>query len=113
MINKVVEAVSLLTPFDIDVPKRRYGPLGDGGYVLADLIGSDHTFLSYGISTEYKFDEYLAMLGHKIFMFDHTIDGIDRTSENMLWFKEGVSGSSDPAAKLYTISDHIERHKIP
>lgn len=110
--QSLVEALSLLTPYDVNVGKIRIGPRGDGGYVMADILDPKQDVLSYGISTEYQFDHELAARGHRVFMFDHTIDGIDRTHENMRWFKEGVGGKSDWAAKIYSIEEHLEKHRI-
>jgi FkbM family methyltransferase len=109
--NSVFEALSLLTPYDIDKPKRRIGPRGDGGYVFVDDITTDQTILSYGIGLEYRFDAEMAALGHQVYMFDHTIDGIDATHPNMRWFKEGV-GHTHPEARLYSIGDHLQRLSI-
>jgi hypothetical protein len=110
--NPVVEALALLTPYEIDIQKRRFGPPHDGGYVFADNISPSQAVVSYGISTEYTFDRRMAEAGHKVYMFDHTIEGIVNPHENMMWFCEGVAGRSDPAAKLYSIEDHLERHQI-
>ena len=110
--NPVLHALSLLTPYEIDIPKIRLGPNGDGGYVFADNLSPDQSILSYGISYEYRFDIEMANRGHRVFMFDHTIDGIDASSPNMAWFKEGVAGKTDERARLYSIQDHLGRHGI-
>ncbi len=110
--NPVVEALSLLTPYDIDKPKIRIGPHGDGGYVLVDDISIDQAVVSYGISFEYEFDRELAEKGHDVYMFDHTIEGIRSTTSRMRFFKEGVAGKTDKASSLFSIEDHLHRHKI-
>lgn len=117
-------ALHLLTPYDIDAPKIRIGPDCDGGYVLADLLHPSQTVISYGISDEYRFEAELAARGHRVVMFDHTIDGIHRSSPNMEWHKEGLAGTycveseggfaaeSRPELSLYSIRDHLLRHAI-
>ena len=110
--NAIFEALALLTPYDIDIPKRRIGPQTDGGYILADCIDPAQSILSYGISTEYRFDCEMALAGHKVFMFDHTISGIEQVSENMMWFREGVGGRSRPADSMFTIEDHLSNKGI-
>lgn len=109
MTNPVLEALSLLTPYDIDIPKRRIGPNGDGGYVLADRLSPSQTVMSYGIGTEYRFDEAMAEAGHTVYMFDHTIAPPVLTRPNMVWFEEGVAGTSEPARKLHSLQDQIDR----
>ncbi|MCJ2035339.1 FkbM family methyltransferase [Methylobacterium sp. J-068] len=110
--NAVVEALSLLTPFDMDRPKTRIGPHSDGGYVFVDSITSDQTVLSYGIGGEYRFDTLMAENGHDVYMFDHTITGVPLANARMHWFKEGVSGTSRPGDSLFSIEDHLRRHGI-
>ena len=110
--NPVIEALALLTPFDIDIQKRRIGPQEDGGYVFADRLSPSQAVLSYGIGSEYRFDRLMAEAGHAVHMFDHTIEGIERPHPNMLWHREGVAGFSDPANGLYSIEDHLKRHAI-
>jgi len=110
--NPVVEALALLTPYDIDKPKIRLGPPADGGYIFVDDISPGQAIVSYGISTEYSFDAEMAERGHDVYMFDHTIAGINGTSNRMYFFREGVAGRTNPAASLYTIEDHLERHRI-
>ena len=110
--NKVLHALSLLTPFDVDMPKIRLGPNTDGGYVFLDNISPDQAIISYGISFEYQFDSLMAARGHEVYMFDHTIDGINASSPNMKWFKEGVAGADDEASLLYTVESHLRRHGI-
>ncbi len=108
----IFEALSLLTPFDISLPKCRIGPQTDGGYVLADHFSPEQTVLSYGISTEYRFDRSMAESGHTVYMFDHTIDGIEDPHHNMHWYREGIAGTSRPEQLLFTLQDHLERFEI-
>jgi hypothetical protein len=108
----VIDALSLLTPFDIDKPKIRIGPRGDGGYVLVDDIGPGQAVLSYGIGTEYRFDQEFAAAGHDVFMFDHTIGMLHPPHPRLHFFQEGGAGQSWPDQQLYSIADHLHRHRI-
>ncbi len=110
--NSTLYALALLTPYDIDAPKIRIGPKADGGYVFVDDISPEQTILSYGISTEYRFDEEMAHRGHAVYMFDHTIQGINATSANMLWFQEGVGKETTSEKKIFSIEDHLASHNI-
>lgn len=103
----VFEALSLLTPYDIDKPKIRLGPAEDGGYVFADDVDPDQPILSYGIGKQYQFDRDMAERGHQVYMFDHTIQGIKRPHPNMHFFRQGVAGRTDAANDLYRLADHI------
>jgi len=108
----VFKALTLLTPYDIDKPKVRLGPKADGGYVFVDDISPDQPVMSYGISTQYEFDRQMAERGHQVYMFDHTIDGIEQPHENMHFFKQGIGPRTDPENLLYSLGDHIAMNGI-
>jgi hypothetical protein len=111
--KEVIAALSLLMPYDIDKPKVRIGAPNDGGYILVDDFSPDQVVLSYGISTNYVFDRDMAERGHNVYMFDHTIPGINKPSERMHYFKEGVAGQSRPDQNLFSIGDHLQKYEIP
>jgi FkbM family methyltransferase len=108
----VIEALSLLTPYDINRNKERLGPLKDGGYVLVPELLDRNTVFSYGIDGEYQLDLLLASRGHKIMMFDHTISGIDNPNNdpNLNFIKEGVDGVKDELKHLNTIENHLSMY---
>jgi len=110
--NQVVEALSLLIPYDIDKQKIRKGPHTDGGYILVDDIVSSQVIISYGIGLEYRFDQEMAEGGNDVYMFDHTIEDIQATNSKMHFFCEGVAGHTDPFQNLFSIEDHLQRHQI-
>lgn len=124
LVQEVFDALGLLRPYDIDLPKVRIGPNHDGGYILADYLGAKQTVVSYGIATEYEFDRIMAERGHRVFMFDHTIPGIHDPHPNMHFYREGLaggfradletgfSGATDYENSLFSIADHIKRHSI-
>lgn len=110
--SPIIESLSLVIPFDIDIPKVRIGPKTDGGYVFADNFSTDQAIVSYGISTEYRFDEEMALRGHQVYMFDHTIENINATSSNMHFYKEGIAGLTDENSSLYTLADHLDKYNV-
>ena len=110
--HSIYEALAMLTPYDIDIAKKRIGPYTDGGYVFADCISPMQTVISYGVSTEYQFDQAMAEAGHMVYMFDHTIEGIGAHHKNMRFIREGVGGITQPEKQLYTVHDHLNRFEI-
>ena len=108
----IIEALALLTPYDVDKSKVRVGPDKDGAYVLIPELLHGQPVLSYGIDGEYRFDIELASRGHQIFMFDHTIDGINNHEDDprLYWIKEGVDGTVKPDELLNTIENHIKTY---
>lgn len=106
----IIEALALLTPYDVDKSKVRVGPDKDGAYVLIPELLHGQPVLSYGIDGEYRFDLELASRGHQIFMFDHTIEGINNPGDDpkLFWIKEGVDGREKPEELLNTIENHVK-----
>jgi len=107
----IFEMLTLLTPYDIDKPKTRIGTKRDGGYVLADDFHGQ-TILSYGIATEISFEMEMAQRGHRIFMFDHTVEALPAMHSNFRFFKEGIAATSDPGRSLFSLQDHMQRHDV-
>jgi FkbM family methyltransferase len=110
--NPVVDALSLLKPYDIDRPKIRIGPKTDGGYIFADCLSNTQAVLSYGIGKEYGFDIEMARRGHEVFMFDHTIKDIQARNRKLHFYCEGVGGRTSASANLFSIHDHLNKCRI-
>ncbi|MCI0600847.1 MAG: FkbM family methyltransferase [Beijerinckiaceae bacterium] len=110
--TEVVVALSLLAPFDIDKPKIRIGPKTDGGYIVGDCLSSTQTVVSYGIGKEYRFDSEMAGRGHDVYMFDHTIEGIQAKHRRLHFFREGIAGRTNASDSVFSIKDHLDRHRI-
>ena len=69
--TELIRALSLLRPCDAEgLRKRRLGSRLDGGYVVADDLGSIGAAYSFGISVEVPFDQALADAGIPVRMFD-------------------------------------------
>jgi hypothetical protein len=108
----VFEALRLLTPRDVPgIAKARFGGAWDGGYVLLDRIDASAVVMSFGIGPSVAFDMDLAQRGHKILMFDHTIDQLPDVHPNFTWYHQGISGVSAPDEQLFTLAEHM--HKLP
>jgi hypothetical protein len=106
------EALTLLTPYDVDKSKVRIGANSDGGYILLADLSPDQPVISYGISVEYTFDRCMAERGHTVHMFDPTILGISAPHPNMRFFREGIAGATRYEESLFTIEEHLARHNI-
>jgi hypothetical protein len=104
----VFDALRLLMPRDVPAcAKIRIGGPGDGGYVLLDRLDSHQIVMSFGVGPTVTFDAELAARGHVILLFDHTVDGLPQDHPNMRWFRQGVCGTSDRAADLATLAEHM------
>ena len=108
----VFETLTLLTPYDIaDFRKVRVGIKdGDGGYVMLDKFSPEQKIFSYGIGGTVDFELEFANRGHDVFMFDHTIEALPQTHPRFTYAKEGVAGTDQPGASLFSMSHHLARH---
>lgn len=106
----VYEALRLFVPVDVPgVAKRRIGGVGDGGYVLLDRLDPAQWVMSFGIGPSVSFDLEMAQAGHRILMFDHTIDALPGAHPHFAWHREGVAGVSEPEAALFSLEDHMAK----
>ncbi len=106
------DTLALLTPWDINLPKRRVGRRGDGGYIVADNLRAEQNILSYGIGNEVSFDLELAHAGFRVWQFDHTIEAAPVSHPNINFEREGVAGHDQADKKLYSIETHAARLDI-
>ena len=110
----VLGTLSLLTPWEvIGCGKLRVGGDSDGGYVLLDRVRSEQPVLSYGVGLDSSFDFDLARRGHRVFMFDHTVDGpCGGLPKGCVFIREGVAAKADPESKLDTVLAHLRRYRL-
>jgi hypothetical protein len=108
--KELFDAVALLTPYSVlGVEKRRIGAAHDGGYVMLDLLRPAQTVFSYGLSWNIAFEHDLAERGHRIFMFDHTIEKLTIAHERFHWHKEGLAAETRAEDALFSLADHVAR----
>lgn len=106
----VFEALHLLMPRDVPgIGKRRFGGVGDGGYVLLDRLDPAQAVMSFGIGPSVTFETELAECGHKVVMFDHTIDALPGNHPSFTWHRHGVAAQDDAEAGLFTLETLMSR----
>jgi hypothetical protein len=109
-IASVFETLSLLTPYEVEGKKKiRLGARNDGGYICLDFMDPSQAVISYGIGLEVSLELSLAQRGHDVLLFDHTVEGPPVAHPRFHYVKEGVGGEIDPAQRLSTLTDHLQR----
>lgn len=105
----VVDTLALLRPVGLRGPPlvRLGNPLGDGGYVAADLFERTTALFSYGVGREVSFDRDLAERGIDVHMFDHTVDGPPEAHDRFHFVREGVASAAHLGPSLGTLADHL------
>ena len=88
-----IDSLRQLFPLKLskDVSWKRFGSVGDGGYLLSDDISESDICISLGIGDNYSFDLELAKYCKRVLMFDHTITPPALLSPNMVFEKVGIS----------------------
>jgi len=108
--TRVLETLSLLIPFDLEGERKiRYGKCGDGSYVLIDRCRPDQDVVSFGIGPSIEFETDMASRGHKVFMFDHTVDALPNQHPGFVWTREGICAGNAPTNNLRSLQAHLER----
>jgi hypothetical protein len=109
---EILGTLSLLTPWDVaGCGKIRIGAAADGGYVMLDRLRPDQPVFSYGVGPDSSFDAEMAARGHRVFMFDHTVQGpAGGIPPGAQFTKEGVGPVPAPERRLDTVENHLRRH---
>lgn len=101
--------VELLTPKSCVVPKKRFGPDNDGGYVMLDRKFDVQAIFGYGVGHDVSFENQLSERWEvPAYVFDHTIDTVPPLGTNTRYFKEGITGK-DETDELKTFSNHLKK----
>lgn len=109
----VVEALCLLVPWDLEGErKQRFGAPGDGSYVLVDRCRPSQDVLSFGIGPTVNFDLVMADRGHRVFMFDHTIDALPARHDRFTWIRKGLVSAAGSGHELATLEEHLARLEL-
>jgi len=95
--NKLITALKYLNPRKPkNVTLFRVGNDCDGGYVmLSELIKKNGISYSFGIGGATSWEDQISKeFNNKIYMYDHTIGGINSSDPNFIWKQIGI-GKSD------------------
>ena len=103
---RVFDAVSELRPFDIDRGRSLVGAARDGGYVVAE-IASSADVVSFGVGGDVSFEHAMAERGRRVFLHDHTVDGLPSSHDRFSFRRLGVCGAATEAADLRPLDAHV------
>jgi hypothetical protein len=108
--REVYSTLKLLTPYDIDLRKARYGNERDGCYILADLPPRED-IISFGISHDVAFEMDMARQGRNIFMYDHTIAESPAQHSRFNFHRRGICAEGQSSPDLATLETHLGQIK--
>lgn len=101
--------VDLLTPKSCELPKKRYGPDNDGGYVLIDQQFDVKAIFGYGVGHDVSLENELAEAWNvPAYVFDHTITDVPPLGPNTKYIKEGITGGEE-TDELKKFTTHLNQ----
>jgi hypothetical protein len=87
----------LLSCLEVKSPQTeeiiRYGPIGDGGYLLVNKFEQINKVVSLGVGQNIDIELYFANLGKEILLFDGTITSLPRSHKKFEFFNSNVYGT--------------------
>ena len=89
---------------------KRYGAKNDGGYVLYSGFSPLTTVISCGIGDNASFDFDVADEVSEVYMYDHTIDSVEKLKTNMQFFKLGIDIKS--IENFITIKEITNKYRL-
>lgn len=87
----------------------RIGRNHDGGYIMLNDFSKDMHAYSFGIDEDVSWDEQIASLGPKVFMFDHTIPCLPFNVEGGEFYRIGISGVDDEEENTLSMLTILEK----
>lgn len=99
--KEVVTLLRRLCPVATEHALVRFGPVGDGGYLVPDDIEGIAACFSPGVGLVYGFESDCAAAGMQVFMADGSVDGLGPGSDAFHFVKRNVgSGADDDTTTL-------------
>ena len=89
--SKLLSCLEVMSPQAEEV--IRYGPAGDGGYLLVNKFKQIDKVVSLGVGRNIDIELYFANLGKEILLFDGTIMSLPRSHNKFEFFNSNVYGT--------------------
>ncbi len=91
----------------------RVGKKNDGGYIMyGDLKEkSKKVAYSFGISSDVSWDNDMADMGYKVYMYDHTINNLPYERKEFHFYKKGISDTDSSKGDLETLQSLVNRNE--
>ena len=89
--SKLLSCLEVMSPQAEEV--IRYGPAGDGGYLLVNKFKQIDKVVSLGVGRNIDIELYFANLGKEILLFDGTITSLPRSHNKFEFFNSNVYGT--------------------
>lgn len=99
-----------LRPVKCLVPKKRFGPPNDGGYVIVPQSFGIEGILGYGVGGDIQFENQISeFFNVPCWVFDHTVMTCPERGPNVTWVTEGITGLEE-TDKLRRLETHVEKY---
>ncbi|MEM6885838.1 MAG: hypothetical protein AAF571_12485 [Verrucomicrobiota bacterium] len=95
-----------LHPWNTEQPLIRFGPQGDGGYLIPDDLDEIQTCFSPGVSSMSGFEKACAQQGMQVFMADKSVDQPAEDDESFHFIKKFIGATSNE--DFMTLSEWVD-----
>ena len=109
--SKLLSCLEVMSPQAEEV--IRYGPAGDGGYLLVNKFIQIDKVVSLGVGRNIDIELYFANLGKEILLFDGTITSLPRSHKKFKFFNSNVYGTiptTPNSSTFILVSDIFSSH---
>ncbi len=93
--EQLTQLMRSVRPVATKTKLRRFGPKGDGAYLLPNDLEGISACVSPGVSTEVDFDLEIAQRGIPVFMADASVEGPPINHENFRFYKKFIGAHRD------------------
>jgi len=73
-VDKIIEFIKSIKPFDTGIELIRVGPNYDGGYLIPNDLENIEALFSPGVGDVFEFEKELQAKGIKVFMADSSVE---------------------------------------
>ena len=94
--SKLLSCLEVMSPQGEEI--IRYGPDGDGGYLLVNKFNQIDKVVSLGVGINIEIELYFANLGKDILLFDGTIKSLPKSHKKFKFFNSNVYGTTPPTS---------------
>lgn len=102
---------SLMTPYDTNLPLKRIGEDGDGGYVIPETPITPDLVISPGVGSLVSFERHFAEAGITCLMIDGTIANLPENHPNFVFIQKNLGViSNNKTISLKEISNTFRYH---
>ena len=105
--KRILQFFELIQPIQICEEKKRFGSIGDGGYVLPILKISG--FAHLGVADDVSPSLIFAKQGIPVHLYDYSIQNLPIANTNFTFYKEKIGSAADGDTTFETVVNRFDQ----